>query len=112
MQVLLTGFLEGKTPTFMNALWALLLSAQSNPLRVPAELLEEKKKELREREAAEAIKRRGQEAGKGSAAALDDIRARERGERDDRMGGQQRDNGYGGGRGGRDGGDFGGKAVR
>ncbi|KAL7340291.1 PWI domain-containing protein, partial [Rhodotorula toruloides] len=47
MQILLTGFLESKTAAFMNHLWDLLLSAQSNPLRVPTELLEEKKREMR-----------------------------------------------------------------
>ncbi|GAA5918208.1 hypothetical protein JCM1841_005303 [Sporobolomyces salmonicolor] len=71
LQVLLTGFLEKKTPTFMESLWTLLLSAQSNPLRVPTELLEEKKREMRERETQEAIKRR-------QAEQLDEVRRRER----------------------------------
>lgn len=62
MQILLTGFLEAKTPEFMRALWSLLLSAQASPLKVPAELLEQKKQEMRAREQAEAVKRRSDEA--------------------------------------------------
>ncbi|KAK4698191.1 serine/arginine repetitive matrix protein 1, partial [Phenoliferia sp. Uapishka_3] len=84
LQLLLTGFLEKKTPIFMQALWGLLLSAQKNPLKVPTELLEEKKKEMKEREAQEAIKRRNEES---NGSALDDIRRRERDERDGRGGG-------------------------
>jgi hypothetical protein len=38
--------------------WDLLLSAQSNPLRVPTALLEEKKREMKEREQQEALRRR------------------------------------------------------
>lgn len=75
MQLLLTGFLEAKTPIFMLGLWTLLLSAQSNPLRVPTELLEEKKKEMRDREANAAVARRGEEQRGG---AIEDIRRRER----------------------------------
>ncbi|GAA5970668.1 hypothetical protein JCM21900_003649 [Sporobolomyces salmonicolor] len=101
LQVLLTGFLEKKTPAFMESLWTLLLSAQSNPLRVPTELLEEKKREMRERETQEAIKRR-------QAEQLDEVRRRERegragpaGGRGD-FGGSERPRGAGGygGRGG------------
>ncbi|BGP39908.1 hypothetical protein JCM10450v2_003884 [Rhodotorula kratochvilovae] len=89
MQLLLTGFLESKTAPFMTALWDLLLSAQSNPLRVPTALLEEKKREMRAREEQEALRRRGEEH-------MDEVRQRE---------GEGR-GGPGGGRGGR--GGFGG----
>lgn len=70
LQILLTGFLEKKTAQFMEHLWTLLLSAQSNPLKVPTELLEEKKREMRERAEKEAIERRKQEQ-------LNDVRRRE-----------------------------------
>ena len=46
MQISLTGFLEAKTAPFMIALWRLLLSAQDSPLKVPAELLEQKKESV------------------------------------------------------------------
>ena len=81
----------------MAALWGLLLSAQSNPLKVPAELLEEKKKEMRDREAGEAVRRRAEET-KGSA--LEDIRRREQNPKERGRGGFQ-----GGDRGGFQGGD-------
>lgn len=84
MSLLLTGFLEKKTPVFMLALWTLLLSAQSNPLRVPTEILEEKKREMQAREAAEGIRRREEEVRMGK---LQDMRGRERGERDDHRAG-------------------------
>ncbi|GAA5819964.1 hypothetical protein JCM11491_002694 [Sporobolomyces phaffii] len=71
LQVLLQGFLEDKTPTFMNQLWDLLLSAQANPLRVPTQLLEEKKKEMRDRAEKEALERR-------KAEQLELVRQRER----------------------------------
>lgn len=47
IQLNLTGFLEKDTPIFCKQLWNLLLSAQSNPVGVPTELLEAKKEELR-----------------------------------------------------------------
>ncbi|GAA5896879.1 hypothetical protein JCM5296_002579 [Sporobolomyces johnsonii] len=99
LQVLLTGFLEKKTPAFMEALWTLLLSAQSNPLRVPTELLEEKKREMREREQQEAVKRR-------QAEQLDEVRRREREGRAGPGGGR---GGFGGGERGRGGGGYGGR---
>lgn len=46
LQIQLTGFLEKDTPAFCLELWKLCLSAQSNPQRVPKELLEAKKLEL------------------------------------------------------------------
>ncbi|KAK4056881.1 hypothetical protein OIO90_002131 [Microbotryomycetes sp. JL221] len=98
MQHALTGFLQKQTPTFMQQLWELLLSAQSNPLKVPTQLLEEKKKEMRAREEAEAVKRRAEEANNERLAA---IRQRERGGRDDRRGGGRGGGpGRGSGRGG------------
>lgn len=51
MQINLTGFLNGKNArVFMEELWDLLVSAQSNPSGIPTKLLEAKKVELRERE--------------------------------------------------------------
>ncbi|SCV71221.1 BQ2448_2809 [Microbotryum intermedium] len=110
LQHLLTGFLNKSTPTFMQQLWTLLLSAQSNPLKVPTELLEEKKKEMREREEAEALKRREEEE---KQRRLEDIRRRERDERGGggagRGGsGSGREGGYGGGGRGEFGGGYGG----
>ena len=46
LQIQLTGFLDKDTARFCKELWALCLSAQSNPLGVPKELLEAKKLEL------------------------------------------------------------------
>ncbi|KAM0787710.1 hypothetical protein ACM66B_003770 [Microbotryomycetes sp. NB124-2] len=89
MQHALTGFLHKQTPVFMQQLWDLLLSAQSNPLKVPTELLEEKKKEMRARAEAEAAKKRAEEA---EAQRLAAIRQRERGQRDD----NRRGAGFGG----------------
>ncbi|GAA6062831.1 hypothetical protein JCM10212_002469 [Sporobolomyces blumeae] len=97
LQILLTGFLEKKTALFMEPLWNLLLSAQSNPLKVPTELLEEKKREMRERAEKEAVERRKQEE-------LEAVRRRERGGFDN--GG---DRGGRGGYGGYRGGDRGGR---
>ncbi|GAA6027360.1 hypothetical protein JCM8097_002626 [Rhodosporidiobolus ruineniae] len=92
--ILLNGFLEKNTKAFMEPLWDLLLSAQSNPLRVPTELLEEKKREMKAREEEEAKRRRQQEV-------MDDLRQRERQNRGGPPGGGR--GGYGGGGGGRDG---------
>ncbi|GAA5928407.1 PWI domain-containing protein [Sporobolomyces koalae] len=96
LQILLTGFLEKKTILFMEPLWNLLLSAQSNPLRVPTELLEEKKREMRERAEQEAIKRRKE----------DELQAIRNRERDQRAGPGR--GGFGGG----DRGGFGGAGGR
>jgi len=102
LQILLTGFLEKKTAPFMEHLWSLLLSAQSNPLKVPTELLEQKKKEMKERAEKEAVERRKQQE-------LEEIRQRERNSRGGPGGGQRggygndrRGGGYMGGGGGRD----------
>lgn len=46
MQISLTGFLEAKVAPFMAELWRLLLSAQESPLKVPTELLEQKKESV------------------------------------------------------------------
>ncbi|KIY47475.1 PWI domain-containing protein, partial [Fistulina hepatica ATCC 64428] len=47
MQINLTGFLTKDTPTFMSALWKLLLEAQEEVTGVPRTFVEEKKEELR-----------------------------------------------------------------
>ncbi|KAF8586646.1 PWI domain-containing protein [Ramaria rubella] len=84
MQINLTGFLTKSTPTFMTALWTLLLEAQDSPAGIPRSFVEEKKAEMRnankgdERVLEERERRR-----------LDEIRERERGQRD-------RDGGFGG----------------
>jgi serine/arginine repetitive matrix protein 1 len=47
MQINLTGFLTKDTPAFMNALWNLLLEAQTGMVGVPCTPLEQKKEETR-----------------------------------------------------------------
>ncbi|KPV75466.1 uncharacterized protein RHOBADRAFT_43971 [Rhodotorula graminis WP1] len=119
MQLLLTGFLEAKTPAFMSSLWDLLLSAQSNPLRVPTALLEEKKREMRAREEQEALRRREEEhldEGRGGYGGRGDDRGRDAGFGPRGGGGGyggERDGGYGGygPRGGGGGGGRGGYGV-
>jgi serine/arginine repetitive matrix protein 1 len=46
MQINLTGFLTSSTPSFMAALWSLLLEAQEHPAGVPQTFVEEKKEEM------------------------------------------------------------------
>ncbi|KAF9513827.1 hypothetical protein BS47DRAFT_1295845 [Hydnum rufescens UP504] len=114
MQINLTGFLAGKTSEFMISLWTLLLSAQNSIGGVPAQFVNEKKEELRQKHAVDERTineaRRRAEGGQ----RLDEIRQRERAERGaDRRdpGFDGRDGGFSGrGRGGR--GDFGGGSRR
>ncbi|PLW55667.1 hypothetical protein PCANC_04568 [Puccinia coronata f. sp. avenae] len=78
MQINLTGFLESKTGAFMSELWALLLSAQQSPLKIPALFIEQKKEEMRKKEEADleaqaAIKRR-QEQEEENERRLAEIR--------------------------------------
>ncbi|KAI9617848.1 hypothetical protein H4Q26_012712 [Puccinia striiformis f. sp. tritici PST-130] len=92
MQINLTGFLESKTGPFMSELWALLLSAQKSPLKVPALFIEQKKEEMRKKEEADleaqaSIKRR-QELGEEKERKLAEIRRRERGHGNNRGGHQ------------------------
>ncbi|KAF7986333.1 hypothetical protein HWV62_35316 [Athelia sp. TMB] len=47
MQINLTGFLTKDTPSFMVALWSLLLEAQESPAGVPRTFVEQKKEEMR-----------------------------------------------------------------
>ncbi|KAI6040925.1 hypothetical protein EDC04DRAFT_2990287 [Pisolithus marmoratus] len=47
MQINLMGFLTSSTPTFMKALWDLLLESQDSPGGVPISMVEAKKEELR-----------------------------------------------------------------
>jgi serine/arginine repetitive matrix protein 1 len=93
MQMMLTGFLEKKTPDFMKELWRLLLSAQASPLKVPPEFIELKKAEMRQRqeESERALTRRDDEVRevRSGQERMDGIRARERADR------PVRDNGYG-----------------
>ena len=50
MQVDITGFLNGKNARiFMGELWTHLQSAQANIGGIPAEFLEKKKEEIRQR---------------------------------------------------------------
>jgi serine/arginine repetitive matrix protein 1 len=46
LQVALTGFLEKQAGAFMEELWLLLLSAQSNPTGIPSAILDKKKQEM------------------------------------------------------------------
>lgn len=57
MQINLTGFLNGKNARdFMGELWSLLLSAQETVGGIPAEILEEKKAEIRRRQVSSALR--------------------------------------------------------
>jgi serine/arginine repetitive matrix protein 1 len=50
MQIMMTGFLDGKNAKlFMSALWELLVSAQSNPTGIPKLFLDQKKEELKKK---------------------------------------------------------------
>lgn len=50
MQILLTGFLNGKNARlFMSELWDLLLSAQESASGIPQQFLEQKKEEIKKR---------------------------------------------------------------
>ncbi|TCD66924.1 hypothetical protein EIP91_000763 [Steccherinum ochraceum] len=96
MQINLTGFLTTHTPTFMAALWNLLLEAQESPAGVPKTFVEQKKEEMRQARAGDtrAFEERDRRA------RLDEIRASER---ESRQGGRGRGRGRGrGGRGGFD----------
>uniref|UniRef100_M4BCG6 PWI domain-containing protein n=1 Tax=Hyaloperonospora arabidopsidis (strain Emoy2) TaxID=559515 RepID=M4BCG6_HYAAE len=46
LQVALTGFLENQAGGFMQELWQLLLSAQSNSTGIPSAILDKKKQEM------------------------------------------------------------------
>ena len=46
LQILITGFLEKDTQKFILKLWRLLLSAQTNPLGVPQQIINERRQEL------------------------------------------------------------------
>ncbi|MBW0498565.1 hypothetical protein O181_038280 [Austropuccinia psidii MF-1] len=82
MQINLTGFLESKTGQFMSELWALLISAQQSPLKVPALFIEQKKEEMRKREQADfeaqALIKQRQEQEEERERKLAEIRRRER----------------------------------
>ncbi|CAH7684297.1 expressed protein [Phakopsora pachyrhizi] len=84
MQINLTGFLESKTGPFMSELWALLISAQDSPLKVPALFIEQKKEEMRKRELediqAKALNQKRLELEQENERRLADIRRRERDE--------------------------------
>ena len=49
-QLELTGFLEKKTPAFVEELWTLLLDAQDQSSGIPSVVIERKKREILERE--------------------------------------------------------------
>jgi hypothetical protein len=49
LQLNLDGFLEADSPQFVSDLWKLLISAQTSPGGIPAEFLEQKKAQLRQR---------------------------------------------------------------
>jgi len=54
LQLNLEGFLEGDAPPFVKDLWKLLLSAQASPGGIPAEFLEQKKAQLRQKREEES----------------------------------------------------------
>lgn len=49
LQLNMDVFLEAEAPAFVADLWKLLLSAQASPGGIPAEFLEQKKAELRQK---------------------------------------------------------------
>lgn len=50
MQIMLTGFLNGKNARiFMGELWDLLISAQASPSGIPKQFLDQKKEELKKK---------------------------------------------------------------
>ena len=91
MHISLLGFLESKTDSFMLELWALLLSAQESPVRVPAVFIEQKKKEMIQRQeegkknSELAIVRDANEREKEQK--LEELRQKGRGDRGNRGGG-------------------------
>ncbi|GAA99222.1 uncharacterized protein L969DRAFT_47755 [Mixia osmundae IAM 14324] len=111
MQISLTGFLERKTAPFMIELWNLLLSAQASPVKVPAQFIEEKKREMLQRktqsdqDASQRVANGAQPGPTGPRDApprrqLDEIRAREMADRQAQRNFQGSDRGfYGRGRG-------------
>ncbi|KAF8342866.1 PWI domain-containing protein [Cantharellus anzutake] len=111
MQINLTGFLEQKTPAFMKALWELLLSAQESIGGVPAQFVNEKKAELRQQQERDARAINNAQQRAVNAQRMDEIRTREKGEREAARGrgrgrgdygGRDRDSGWPNrGRGGR-----------
>ncbi|KAA1074598.1 hypothetical protein PGT21_012997 [Puccinia graminis f. sp. tritici] len=96
MQINLTGFLESKTGPFMSELWALLISAQQSPLKVPALFIEQKKEEMRKKEEADleaqAVIKRRQEQEEEKERRLAEIRRRERAQGNNRGSNQGFDN--------------------
>ncbi|DAA75787.1 TPA_exp: Uncharacterized protein A8136_1509 [Trichophyton benhamiae CBS 112371] len=81
LQINLTGFLEKDTAKFCKDLWNLCLSAQDSPQGVPKELLEAKKLELMQEQAAAEEARRRAEAEQARERDLERIRRREREDR-------------------------------
>ncbi|CAK7275192.1 hypothetical protein SEPCBS119000_006570 [Sporothrix epigloea] len=76
LQIQLTGFLESQTAEFCKELWALLLSAQTNPQGIPRELLEAKKLELiQEKIEAEKAAEEAHQGTRGEAAVTKDVEA-------------------------------------
>ena len=55
----LLGFLDKKTPAFVEELWGLLASAQNSPLGIPAVFLEKKKNEIQRRNETASAKNAG-----------------------------------------------------
>ncbi|KAK2839229.1 hypothetical protein FQN49_006342, partial [Arthroderma sp. PD_2] len=78
LQINLTGFLEKDTAKFCKDLWNLCLSAQDSPQGVPKELLEAKKLELMQEQAAAEESRRREEAEQARERDLERLRQRER----------------------------------
>ncbi|MPC58827.1 PWI domain-containing protein [Portunus trituberculatus] len=63
MQIMLTGFLNGKNARiFMGELWDLLLSAQASPSGIPKQFLDQKKEELKKKMEEEERLQKIQEA--------------------------------------------------
>jgi serine/arginine repetitive matrix protein 1 len=49
LQIMIEGFLESKTEAFVLKLWRLLLNAQTNPLGIPQQFINERREDLLKR---------------------------------------------------------------
>lgn len=68
-QLELTGFLEKKTPAFVEELWTLLLDAQEQSSGIPSVVIERKKREILEREERTQVKQSHDQRGSNRPTA-------------------------------------------
>ncbi|KAJ8099925.1 PWI domain-containing protein [Lipomyces tetrasporus] len=86
IQIQLEGFLPSSTiaAKFCRRLWNLLLEAQESPSGIPAKLIEQKKIEVQQTRERRSVLEEQRNANDERSAKLDEIRLRERRERDER----------------------------